>query len=40
MELDDEELEWQQWLHDLMNPSGTLLIMVQDCGLRYIHMIY
>ena len=40
MELDDEELEWQQWLHDLMNPSGTLLIMVQDCELRYIHTIY
>ena len=25
MELDDEELEWQKWLHDLMNPSGMLL---------------
>ena len=24
MELDDDELEWQQWLHDLMNPSGIL----------------
>lgn len=37
MELDPEDLEWQTWLNDLLNPSGWLTLLTQFLAVLYEH---